>query len=222
MATLGLLVLDYDGTIVENHVDFYEAYCEALMQCSGVTPGFEEFLELLKENNLHERIPRNMDPEYFWRLFRRAYRSRHSNIRRGLREFLVLMKNLNVKITVISGRETPPTYIEWDLRRHGLQDYVDGVYTSYVLGVIGERENFLFDKSPLIEFAKRMHGVNGEIVCIGDYITDFHSCRKVGGIFIGISNIPGRSKELERAGVLYFARDFYEVLVHLHTLNLLN
>ncbi|MEM4881890.1 MAG: hypothetical protein QXP89_07235, partial [Desulfurococcaceae archaeon] len=82
-------------------------------------------------------------------------------------------------------------------------------------------EEFLFDKSPLIRYAKRKHGISGEVICIGDYVTDYYSCRKAGGVFVGIASVSERGESLKKAGVEFLVKDFYEALLCLHYLGLL-
>ncbi|MEM0001772.1 MAG: HAD hydrolase-like protein [Desulfurococcaceae archaeon] len=221
VARLELIILDYDQTTVENIIDFYEAYCQALRIHGSNCVSTQEFLTLLRENRLGDRIPMEVDPTEFWKTFRRVYVSRHSKPLRGLREFLITLKRLNVKIVVISGRETSPRYILWDLRNHGLDRYIDDVLTFQDMQVYGFKEEFLFDKSDLIRYVKKKHGVSREIVCIGDYIADYYSCVKSGGIFIGINTFPERNRDLEKAGVKMLARDFYDVLVIMYEEGLL-
>lgn len=215
------MILDYDETAVENTIDFYEAYCEALREKGRSCVDFNRFTTLLNENKLHEEIPSEVSETEFWKTFRSFYKSRHSIPRRGLREFLITMRTLNIKVVIVSGRETPSRYIELDLRNHGFHEFIDGVYTLHDLIIIGGMEEFLFDKSALIEYVKRRYSANGTIVCIGDYITDYYSCKKVGGVFIGINSAPGKSKSLREAGVKLLAKDFHDVLLYLYSLELL-
>jgi phosphoglycolate phosphatase len=121
---------------------------------------------------------------------------------------------------IISGRETSKRYVLFDLERHGLVDYVDDVLTFEDLVLLGFKESFLFDKSQLINYAKQKYGVAGEVICIGDYITDYLSCIKAGGIFIGVNKYVERNRYLERAGVKFLAKDFYEVALIVSSLGL--
>jgi len=215
-----MVVLDYDLSSVVNDVDFYEAFCKALREIRKECISFNEFSQLLESDLLKEHISQLTCEEVFWRRFRQLYFSRHSFPRRGLREFLVLMKNLNVKVVVISGRETHSDYIWWDLRRHGLDELVDDVVTMHDLNTLFLREEFPFDKSPLINYVKRKHGVLEKFACIGDYVADYYSCVKSGGVFIGIGSAV-RLGVLKKAGVQFTAMDFYEVLLRLRELRLL-
>jgi phosphoglycolate phosphatase len=210
---LRVIVLDYDQTLVDNTVDFYEAYCGAMRYYGTSCLLFNDFLKLLRTNNLDRAIPRGVSPEEFFRVFRGLYLSRHSSLQPGVREFLVLVKAFNVKIIVVSGRETPSWYIVWDLNRHGLMEFIDDVLTLNDRTRLGLEENFLFDKSGLIKYALGKHGVSGGVVCIGDYVTDYYSCKSIGGVFIGLNKYSERNSELEKAGVKMLARDFHEVLV---------
>jgi len=218
-----MVILDYDLSSVVNYADFYEAFCGALREigkdCSHMS--FSDFQQLLDSDVLREYVQRITDEDSFWRRFRQLYISRHSFPRRGLREFLLLMKHLAVKVVVISGRETRSEYIWWDLRKYGLDELVDDVATMYDLNLLPLREEFLFDKSPLIEYVKKKHGVLRNFICIGDYVTDYYSCDKSGGIFIGIGS-DVRTSVLKKAGVKLVVGDFYEVLPILRELGLLS
>lgn len=222
MPRLKLIILDYDETLVENPFDFYEAYCQTLRIHGSTCPSYDEFMLLLRYNQLSDRIPGEVDQESFWRVFRKLYRSKHSTLRKGLREFLVIMRNFNVRLVVVSGREAPIWDIQRDLINHGVAEYIDEVLTLYNMEIMGFQEEFLFDKSCLIEYAKRKYGIYEDqaVICIGDYITDYFSCKKAGGIFIGINTYPERNSELKKHGVEYTARDFYDVLLIMHDLGL--
>jgi len=215
-----MLILDYDLSSVINDIDFYEAFCSALREVGRSCLSFNEFSTLLESDLLREYVSRYTSEDAFWRKFRQLYISRHSYPRRGLRELLIQMKRFSIKIVVLSGRETHPEYIWWDLRRHGLDELVDDIVTMYDLNTLFLQEEFLFDKSPLIEYVKRKHGVLEGFVCIGDYVSDYYSCMKSGGVFIGIGSVV-RTSVLKKAGVQFTAEDFYEVLLKLRELGLL-
>jgi phosphoglycolate phosphatase-like HAD superfamily hydrolase len=215
-----MLILDYDLSSVINDVDFYEAFCSALREVGRNCLNFDEFSVLLESDLLREYVSRYISEDAFWRRFRQLYVSRHSYPRRGLRELLIQVKRFGVKVAVLSGRETHPEYIWWDLRRHGLDELVDDVVTMHDLNTLFLREEFLFDKSPIIEYVKKKHGVIGDFVCIGDYVSDYYSCVKSGGLFIGIGS-EVRIGVLKKAGTQLTATDFYEVLMRLQELGLL-
>lgn len=223
MPRLKQVILDHDETIVENTVDFYEAYCEALKEYRSSCIPIEEFMELLRRNMLSSKIPDGISHSEFWTVFRRKYKSRHSFPRRGLYQFFTTLRNYGVRFFIVSGREVHPLEIMIELERHGLAEFIDHVFTLHDLYTMGFNEEFLFDKSRLIEFLKNKYGgvEDGALVCIGDYITDYLSCRKAGGIFIGINTYVERNNELKKVGVEYTARDFYEVLNLLSSLGLL-
>jgi phosphoglycolate phosphatase-like HAD superfamily hydrolase len=209
-----MIVLDYDLSAVINDADFYEAFCNTLREFGEECISFSEFLEYLELDTLKNKIPHVIREDDFWRKFRQLYVSRHSFPRTGLREFLLSMRNLSIKVVVVSGRETHPEYIWSDLRRYGIDELVDDVITMHAFSLLSLKEEFLFDKTPLIEYAKNKHSVLGEFICIGDYVTDYYSCIKAGGIFIGIGS-AARTSILKKAGVSFIAENFYEVLVRL-------
>lgn len=216
-----MVVLDYDETVVENIPDFYEAYCEALKIYGVKCPSFSEFEYLFDRNSLHERIPGGIRNEDFWRTFRKLYFSRHSRLKRGIREFLQRVKLFGVKVVIVSGREVHSYEIARDLRMRGLDEYVDDVFTIWDLQVLMGEEEFLFDKSYLIRYAKSKHAVYGDLVCIGDYVTDYYSCLKCGGFFIGMNSSKNRGLLLKKAGVEIVVSDFMEALVVLSDMGFL-
>ncbi|MEM1628398.1 MAG: HAD hydrolase-like protein [Desulfurococcaceae archaeon] len=208
-----MIILDYDLTIVNNYVDFYETYCNALRYYGVDPPSFDEFVKMIENNTLSSKIPRNIDEQEFWKYFRKIYISRHSWLRRGFIEFALLLRNMGAKFIVISGRETSPEYIWLDLRRLGIDHLIDDVITMSMLQEINGHEDFPFDKSSLIEYAMQKHGIiMNNIICIGDYITDYYSCVKKGLIFIGINDIEKRNQVLRESGVKIISRDFMELL----------
>ncbi len=208
-----LVVLDYDETTVDNTFDFYEAYCAALKLHGARCLEYSKFLALFSENKLHSEVPSRVDQESFWKTFRRLYQSRYSWLRAGLSEFLVYAKSLDTKIVIVSGRETPSQNIWLDLRKHGISEFIDDVYTLWDSALMGGEEGFLFDKSFLVSYVKTKYGVHDNFVCIGDFPTDYYSCVKAGGTFIGLTPIPERAEHLKKAGAKLVASNFKEVLV---------
>lgn len=207
-----MLILDYDLTLLNNYVDFYDAFSDSL-RAFGLSPiSFEEFMELLEGNALGETIPKGVE-ESFWRYFRRIYSSHCSCAREGALELLSALKSHSWINVVITGREMHRRAIEMELEMAGLRDFVDDVYTILDAHLLGLGEEYLFDKSSLIGYALRRHGVDPRnAICIGDFIADLISCSKYGIKFIGINDSEVRNEVLRKLGATYLVKNLREAL----------
>ncbi|MEM4833797.1 MAG: HAD hydrolase-like protein [Thermosphaera sp.] len=218
--TLRLVLFDYDLTFVDNYIDFYEAYTQTL-KLYGLPPlGFNDFVAMLENDTLEDSIPKSIPKTDFWRTFRKLYVSRHGVLKRGCRELLLFLKTFfNAKVVIISGRESSPHYIWMELRRLGVDEYVDEVYTMHDLEVLNGVEESLFDKTWLIKYVIRKYGVEPcETVFLGDYITDYYSATKSGVFFIGVNQSESRRKLMMRKGVRLQAKDLLEAFSYITSL----
>lgn len=210
--SLKILILDYDMTLVNNLIDFYEAYNESLKNhCSRVI-SFEEFYRALLRDELDAESSR-CGGDFFWRFFRRVYRTRTGYLVRGAREILVYSRAIGLRNIIATGRDCLEREIYDEIKRFDLEDLVDEVYTIETLRRRGLREEFLFDKRDMIRAILRDHGASPEeAVFIGDYTTDYLSSVGVGVVFIGVANDEYAREILERRGVKCVAKDLYEAL----------
>jgi phosphoglycolate phosphatase len=203
-------------TLMDNLFDFYEAYNLSLKKFLGKTISFDKFYYMLNNYLLDEYLPRDIDRVSFWRFFRRIYRTRHGRPVRGAYYFLYWVKTLGFKTIIISGRECPDQTIWLELDRFGLREYIDEVYTLFSVEIYGGVEEELFDKSWLMRYALKNHGlVPGEVVYLGDYRQDLISSRRVGIRFIGVAFSEERMKCLYDLGAEYVAKDLYDALNYL-------
>uniref|UniRef100_A0A7C2FFF8 HAD family hydrolase n=1 Tax=Thermosphaera aggregans TaxID=54254 RepID=A0A7C2FFF8_9CREN len=216
-----LVIFDYDLTFVDNYVDFYEAYSHALKIYGCKPPSFDKFMEMLEHDELEDSVPAGINKNDFWRLFRRVYVSRHGFLKKGCKEALNTLKSkYHVKTAIISGRETSSEYIWMELRRLGVDEFIDEVYTLQDLVYLNGVEESLFDKSWLLNYVMRKHGVLPcQTVFLGDYITDYLSALKSNVYFIGVNQSEVRGGLMVKKGVGLVARDFYDVLLHISSLN---
>jgi phosphoglycolate phosphatase len=216
-----LVIFDYDLTFVDNYVDFYEAYSSTLKTYGYEPPDFNKFMEMLEHDALEDSVPAGISKNDFWRLFRRLYLSRHGFLKRGCKEALISLKsNYHAKTVIISGRETSPIYIWMELGRLGVDEFMDEVYTLQDLVHLNGVEETLFDKTWLINHVMRKYGVLPcQTVFLGDYITDYISALKSGVYFIGVNQSEVRGGLLRKKGVNLVAKDFYDVLLLLSSLN---
>lgn len=217
VSRIKLIILDYDLTLMDNIYDFYLSVAENFRRRTGLYLDYDRFYKLLVSDNLYSFINSTVGfDDSFWREMRRSICKSH-NLKpaEGLFDFLVLVKNLGLKIAVVTGRECYSLQIKHDLEKTPIIDYIDEIYTMFDLYVNGGREDFLFDKSWLIKFVCKRFGVESrEAVYIGDYRLDYESSLKAGCGFIGLTWIPERMKLLLNNGVTRLAVDFREALIH--------
>lgn len=204
--------MDYDLTLLNNYVDFYDAFSDSLREFGLPPLSFEEFMELLEGNALGKLIPGGIE-ESFWKHFRRIYPSHCLCVREGALELLSTLKSHNWINVVITGREKHRKAVEMELEMAGLREFVDDVYTILDAHLLGLGEEQLFDKSSLIGFALRKHGVDPrDAICIGDFVTDLISCSKHGVKFIGINDSEARNEALRKLGAAYLVKNLREAL----------
>jgi len=217
MPGLKLFISDYDLTLVDSLLDFYEAFATSLREFGGGPVSFESFYEHFKSDRLNELLPRGVNPSLFWHFFRSNYSSRSTRPYDFAGEFLRLLKSIGVKVLVVTGRFTPSTSIREDLRRFGLDEYVDEVYTAYDIPVLNGVEEHVFDKTWLIKWLLERYGVEPcEAVYIGDYTSDLESALKAGVRFVGVSREHERRRVLEEKGARVFS-DLIGVFTYLYT-----
>ncbi len=212
MARLKLVFLDYDLTLMDTMIDFYEAVNRA-RERYGLKPlDYEAFLRYFIEDTLDRMAPPPEDPIGFWRYFRRVYETRYGKPMDGAWYLLYILKLRGCRNIIVTGREKPSTTIWGELRRFGLEWGIDEVYTMHDLEVMGGSEDCLFDKSWLLRVLLDKHGAEpGEAVMIGDYRLDAESAGKAGILFIGLSSIRPRAESLYSAGACRVVSSLYEV-----------
>jgi len=212
---LKLVVLDYDLTLFNNLYDFYIAFNESLTRHTGKSISFEEFYERLLNDKLSELV--SSESWSVWRDMRKKICvSRYSYLNRGVEWFLYMTSYMGLKKIIVSGRECHSRYIWLDLMKHGIDEYIDAVYTFYDMYLFGGVEEELFDKKWLLKYIlEKYHVEPVEAVYIGDYKLDYYNSLELGLWFIGFSAIDERIECLKRLGARFTGRDFYEVFYNL-------
>jgi len=212
-----LIFLDYDLTLMNTFMDFFEAINEA-RRFYGLKPfSFDEFMSYFVDDVLAVKAPPQNDPIGFWKYFRRVYSTKHGYPMEGSHYLLYMLRLWGTRNIIVTGRETPSETIWWELRRHGLEWGIDSIFTMYDIELIGGIEESLFDKSWLLEYILDKYGVDpGNAIMIGDYKLDAKSALKVGIVFIGLSNIPKRTRDLYINGACQVVSSLYEVPMVIH------
>lgn len=211
LTKLRIILLDYDLTLMDNLIDFFDALNKALLRYAGKTITFNEFYSRFLDNRFGDITPENVAPEIFWRYFRMVYETRYGRPLKGAEEFLFRTKIHGLRNIIVSGRECHSRRVWLELERFGLAEFIDEVYTLYDLSLLGGAEEELFDKTWLIKYILTKYGASSdEAVFLGDYSQDYLSSMKAGVKFIGVSSYPERKKYLQVLGVKYIAEDLLE------------
>lgn len=211
------MFLDYDLTLMNTFVDFFEAVNEARRFYGLRLFSFNEFMNYFINDVLAEKAPPHNDPIGFWRYFRKVYSTKLGYPMEGSHYLLYMLRLWNTKNIIVTGRETPSETIWWELHRHGLEWGIDFIYTMYDIEIKGGIEESLFDKSWLLNYVLNKFGIDPEnAIMIGDYKLDAKSAKKAGIIFIGLSNIPRRARDLYTNGACRVVSSLYEVPLVIH------
>lgn len=220
MRRLKIVILDYDMTLIDTLIDFYEALNRTLEHYGLEKISYSEFLKLFKEDRLGlELVPDYIDPRDFWRYFRRVYESRYARPSKGAEYFLYMMKLYGARNIIVTGREVPSVKIWWEVRKFNLHRYIDEIYTMYDLHLMGGIERELFDKSWLLIWILRRHGASPEeAVMLGDYWIDALSSRNAGIAFIGVTEYDERARDLYMNGAEVVVKNLYEAVEAVHDL----
>lgn len=214
MAKIKLVILDYDMTLVDSLLDFFDAINNARKYFGYPPISFKEFIDSFINDTVKDiAIPRDVDEDFFWKIFRRVYETRYGYPVKGASYFLYMLRNYGSRIVVITGREVPEEKIWCELRRFNLHWSIDEVYTLYTLELLGGKEEYLFDKTWLIRYVINKYSVEPcEAVMLGDYWIDAICSRRAGVPFIGVAIPPCRKNLLTSKGVRYIVYNLYDAL----------
>ncbi|MCS7128557.1 MAG: HAD hydrolase-like protein [Sulfolobales archaeon] len=214
-----LLILDYDLTLVDTIYDFAEAVNESRRAFDLKPLSLSEFLDYFLSDELTWRVAPEGSLDYFWKFFRRIYKTRYGKPIAGATRVLELLKSIGVRNVIVTGREVPSSNVWLELQGMGLDYVIDDVYTLYDLMILGGREESLFDKSWIINHLLNRSSIErNKAVFIGDYWLDALSASKAGVLFIGITSFEKRANDLLKHGACRVVRNFYELLVALYEL----
>ncbi|MEM0380466.1 MAG: HAD hydrolase-like protein [Desulfurococcaceae archaeon] len=213
-----LIILDYDLTLIDNIIDFYDSFNETLREYCVETVSYIDFYNRFMRDDLKSILPKFIDSESFWIKMRSKLCSSKSinYVDEYTRFFLYNTRLMNMKNVIVSGKYCHKQYIVNDLIANNIIDYIDDIFTFLDLDLLNGVEEELFDKSWLLKYVLNKYGVEPfETVFIGDYYMDYVSCLKTGVFFIGLARSDYRYSVFRKHGVKYIARDFREVFLYL-------
>ncbi len=187
MSRVKLAIFDLDQTLLDTLPRFYEVFNRVLEEVGGARVDWELFLEMYKRDELNELLPSGVGVEDFWRRFLELYDEHDPSSDRvlpGVEQVLAELKRRGTKIVVVTGRRSRPEVVLDNLARHGLDKYVDAVYTA----TCAEELEFMFSKKEMILKALEDFGVGpSEAIFVGDYRYDMLSGKRAGVLTIGVT-----------------------------------
>ena len=187
MSRVKLAIFDLDQTLLDTLPRFYEVFNRVLEEAGGARVDWELFLEMYKRDELNELLPSGVGAEDFWRRFLELYDEHDPSSDRvlpGAEQALAELKRRGTKIVVVTGRRSRPEVVLDNLARHGLDKYVDAVYTA----TCAEELEFMFSKKEMILKALEDFGASpSETIFVGDYRYDMLSGKRAGVLTIGVT-----------------------------------
>lgn len=181
-----LTIFDLDQTLIDTLPRFYRVFNKTLKIYGLSEVDWGIFIDRYKRDDLDALISPPVLVEDFWDTFLRIYDEEHfedDKIIDGAVKCLSFLKNAGIKVVVVTGRKSSRERVWENLRHHGLDCYVDEVYTAENL----KNHEFRFSKKELIIEIMGKYGVSpSEVIFVGDYKYDMMSGRKAGVFTIGV------------------------------------
>jgi len=178
-----IVIVDLDMTLADTLRCFYRVLGEALSIHGYRRPGWNEFVDLFCRDKL-DSLMKPSDRRSVWMYFKLNYipLPGESRLYKGAYDALRKMREWGARIIVATGRGTPCSIVEKELRELGVEGLVDSTYTLH-----GINEAEIFGKQRIIGRILRDYGADpSEAVVIGDYWMDMLSSMRTGVLGIGV------------------------------------
>ena len=179
---LKLAIFDLDQTLLNTLARFHKIFNLMLQRFGCKTVDWNDFVKKYHEDTLDDFVC--VDRKTFWNEFLKHYNDITCEKDRpidGALETLRSLKKHGVKIVVTTGRMVPAEEIWEELRRFGMDKYVDFVITRVDHYGDGRR------RVEMIESAMKKFGAKpDETIFVGDYWPDMQSGRQMGVLTIGV------------------------------------
>jgi len=219
------VIFDLDQTLINTLNRFYKVFNLILVEFGGDEIDWDTFIKHYADDTLNVFIPKNVSIKTFWRTFLYRYNDVELEDEApipGAIDVLSRLKEMNVKIAIVTGRAVDEDCIWRELKRHGMADYVDCVVTSK-----DQDDGELFSKDEIFRKAAKCLCVPiNECIVVGDYWPDIKSGKAVNAkMVIGVLTGFMTRDQLEEYGAdividsvadlldvlsSYFVKDFIE------------
>jgi len=181
-----LAIFDLDQTLIDTLPRFYRVFNKTLKIYGLPEVDWRNFIDRYKRDDLDALIFPPTLVEDFWDTFLRIYDEEHfedDKVIGGVIKCLSFLKNAGIRVVVVTGRKSSRERVWENLRYHGLDRYINEVYTAENL----KNHEFRFSKKELIiEIMKKYGVLPSEVIFVGDYKYDMMSGRKAGVFTIGV------------------------------------
>ncbi len=135
-----------------------------------------------EEDTLNRHVP--VGPKEFWDYFLSHYNDimcEKDRLIDGAKDVLKFLKDRDINVVITTGRMVPAEKVWDELRRFGINKYVDFVYTRLDGYGDGRRRTEL-----IREAMKKFNASKDETILVADYWPDMQSGREVGIFTIGV------------------------------------
>jgi len=179
---LKLVIFDLDQTLINTLPRFYRIFNLALEHFGAEPIDWDSFIRDYAYDILNRHIP--VEPKEFWDYFLSHYNDIECEKDRlidGAKDVLKFLKDRGINVVITTGRMVPAEKVWDELRRFGIDKYVDFVYTRLDGYGDGRRRTEL-----IREAMKKFNASKDETILVADYWPDMQSGREVGIFTVGV------------------------------------
>ena len=207
-----LAIFDLDQTLINTIKRAYFVYNYARRKLGLNSINWEVFYARFKDDRLGEDIPKDLE-RTFWEIFRTKYCEIIADEDKpidGAENVLKTLKDAGIKIIVTTGRRCTPQEVWKELKKFGLSEYIDDVYTA--MGY-DHKEDIPFERSTLLMAILEKYQISpDEAVFIADYFPDMYAGKKVGILTIGVKTGLKSERSLKEHGADYVIESICSLL----------
>ncbi|OYT29679.1 MAG: hypothetical protein B6U94_07525 [Thermofilum sp. ex4484_79] len=218
------VIFDLDQTLVDTLHRFFIVLNVTLREYGLNEPEWNVFFELYRKDMLDTLLPEHIDRIEFWRRFLMNYckhRSRSDRPYDGVKELLHRLKELGIKVFVVTGRMCKVGEVANELKEYGIYNLVDGIYTYHDVCPKRLNKHNIFSKEAIIRRLLSDHNLKAEeCIFVGDYKPDMIAGRRIGLLTIGVLTGHETAERLYKAGAHYVVenvlslKNLLEVLIN--------
>ncbi len=193
---LKLVIFDLDQTLLNTLPRFHKIFNMSLKHFNCNEVNWDIFIVNYKDDTLNKFVC--VGRKKFWDYFLEHYNDvicpRDSPIE-GSVETLKFLKERKIKIVIITGRMVSREDVWDELRRFGMDKYIDFVYTRKDNYEDGRKRTELIK-----EAMKRYNVKKEETIFVGDYWPDMQSGREAGVFTVGVLTGHENEEKLKKYG----------------------
>ena len=208
---LKLVIFDLDQTLINTLPRFHRIFNLALEHFGAEPIDWDSFVRDYAYDILNRHLP--VEPKDFWDYFLSHYNDiecEKDKLIDGSKDVLKFLKERDINIVITTGRMVPVEKVWDELRRFGIDKYVDFVYTRLDGYGDGRRRTEL-----IREAMKRFKTSKDETILVADYWPDMQSGREVGIFTIGVlTGLESEGKLMENGAdiVIPSVKDLINVI----------